>query len=99
VITEGNTIIPVLGPDLLLMVMSPVLPRQRWKPDTLDLMTRADLVVINHRGEEDAAIESLSDEVAARRGGRRPLVQDISRPLAEWSDPAVRREVERLLAR
>ncbi len=92
-ITEGNSVIPVLDPDLLLMVMSPRLPRERWKPDTWSLVLRADLVVINPFDSSREACEALAEEVARARGGQRPPTEDVSTPLSSWSDPSLRMAV------
>ena len=97
IITEGNTIIPVIQPDLLLMVMSPHVPRPRWKPDAWDLARRADLVVINAYAASDSEIDTLAAELALQRGGRRPAVEDVSRPLVSWKEPSVRQAVAALL--
>ena len=98
VITEGNTIIPFLRPDLLIMVASPDVPRDRWKPDTADLMARADHMVLNRHGGDRQDIEALRDEIALLRGGREPIIQDVSRPLDEWADPSLKSDVGRLLS-
>jgi hypothetical protein len=73
-------------PDFLLMVMSPVLPRARWKPDAWNLARRADVVVLNTHGAGEEDLRRLGEEVAGARGGRIPALQDVSRPLAEWID-------------
>ena len=96
-LTEGNTIVPVLDPDLLVMVMSPSVPRSRWKPDTWSLAERADVVVINRHASDAPAIERLVSEVASRRG-KKPAVEDVSRPLDEWSDPSLKDAVAAVLA-
>lgn len=83
-LTEGNSIIPYLTPDLLVMVMSPLTPRARWKSDTWQLVTGAQVVIINNYQCSSAEIEPLADEVAAARGGEYPSVEDVSRPLAAW---------------
>ncbi len=87
VVTEGNTAIPILRPDLLLMVMSPSIPRARWKPDAWDLARRAEVVMINSFNASADALRTLAEEVAAARNGELPSIQDVSRPLAEWQDP------------
>jgi len=97
IITEGNTVIPVLSPDLLVMVISPRVPRERWKPDSWGLIRRADLVVLNNHEASAAPIDDMAAEIAAVRGGARPLIEDVSRPLANWSDRALRRAVARLI--
>ncbi len=97
VITEGNSIVPVLRPDLLVVVMSPRLPRARWKPDAWRLAERADVVVVNSYGAPDPGAAPLAAEVAAARGGRGPLVEDVSRPLHAWTDPSLREAAARLL--
>lgn len=95
-LTEGNTIIPHLKPDLLVMVMSPATPRERWKPDTWSLVARADVVIVNSHGRERAQAEPLAAEVAAARHGERPPIEDVTRPLAAWSSPRLSRRLEAL---
>ncbi|HEY3176449.1 MAG TPA: hypothetical protein VGK94_11905 [Candidatus Polarisedimenticolia bacterium] len=85
-LTEGNTVVPVLDPDLLIVVMSPQLARGRWKPDAWTLVERAHHVVINNHRSDPAALEALATEVAAVRNGRRPPVEDVSLPLRAWAD-------------
>ena len=46
-LTEGNTVLGHLAPDLLLFVVNPLLPRDWWKGDSERLLEAADLVVIN----------------------------------------------------
>src|SRR5262249_36772235 len=89
-LTEGNTIVPVLEPDLLVMVMSPRLQRSRWKPDAWALASRADLVIINSYQSDREAIGRLASEVAAHRGGTAPAVEDVGRPLENWDDSSLR---------
>ena len=95
-LTEGNSIIPILSPDLLVVVMSPVTPRERWKPDTWPLVARAHVVIINSHRSDQAGIERLAAEVSAARGGSIPSVEDVSRPLAEWNGPELARSIELL---
>lgn len=97
VITEGNSVVPILDPDLLVTVMSPAVPRERWKPDAWDLARRADLVVINPYGAAEIDAHALADEVAGARPAAPPIVQDLSVPLASWPDPMLARLVAGLL--
>jgi len=46
-LTEGNTVLGHLAPDLLLFVVNPLLPRNWWKGDSERLLEAADLVVVN----------------------------------------------------
>ncbi len=96
-ITEGNTIIPVLAPDLLFVIMSPGIARARWKGDTWELVRRANAVVINRFGATEAEANALAEEVATHREGRRPSIEDVSAPLASWGDRGIRESVGRLL--
>jgi hypothetical protein len=97
VLTEGNTVVPILAPDLLVMVASPRLPKDRWKPDAHDLMRRADVVVVNRHGCSPESIAALADEITAVRGGRPPAVEDVVLPLASWRDATLREQVARVL--
>ncbi len=80
-VTEGNMILSVLQPDFLLMVMSPAVPRARWKADTWELVRRASRVVINTHEASAADLEALAREVAAQRRGEQPIVADVTRPM------------------
>ena len=97
VLTEGNTIIPILEPDLLVMVASPRLPKERWKHDAEDLIRRADVAVVNRHGCSEEAVAALAAEIAALRGGRAPAIEDVVAPLASWRDATLREGVERAL--
>lgn len=97
VLTEGNTVIPILKPDLLVMIASPRLARERWKPDALHLIRQADVVIVNRHQCSDEAIRALADEIAGLRGGRAPAVEDVVAPLASWRDATLRTEVARAL--
>ena len=97
VITEGNSIVPFLSSDLVIMVMSPRLSRARWKPDTWDLAGRADFVVVNTFGSSTTQNRELAAEVAGRREGRPPIVEDVARSLADWRDSTLREALESLL--
>lgn len=46
-LTEGNTVLGHLAPDLLLFVVNPHLPRDWWKGDSERLLEAADLIVVN----------------------------------------------------
>jgi hypothetical protein len=50
-LTEGNRIVGVASPSVLVFVASPRLPRARWKEDAWSLMARADLVIVNDEEE------------------------------------------------
>jgi len=98
VISEGNRIIPALSPEALVIVIGPDVPRSRWKADTWDLVGRADLVVINAHGPSagPAAAGSLDPEIRDRT--RAPVVvQDVTVPLAGWSDGTLLRLASGLL--
>ena len=76
---------------------SPRLDRARWKPDTWDLVQRANFVIVNRYETSEKKIRFLASEVAAARDGRQPAVEDVSLPIHEWSEPALRDAVERFL--
>lgn len=95
-LVEGNSAIPVLAPDRLVVILTPRLARARWKPDAWDLAGRADHLLINPWGAEEGEISALAAE-AERRGGRPPLVQDPAVPLPEWPDPGLSRDLAGLL--
>ena len=97
-ITEGNSAVPILAPDLLVTVLSPRLDRGRWKPDAWELVRRSDLVIINSYGASEAQIEALDREVAREASDARAAVEDVSFPLESWVDGRLRARVSALLA-
>lgn len=93
-ITEGNRAAGVIGPERIVMVVGPRTPRSTWKDDTWTLMERADLVVINAFGpaaERAGPADPTADLVSELRSRTiaRVIVQDVSVPLEDWSDPAL----------
>ncbi len=96
VLTEGNTAIPVLKPDLLIFVASPAVDRGRWKPDAEKLIRDADHVIVNPHGGDEAAASALADALGRHRGGVRPPIVDVSQPMASWEAPALRRALDRI---
>lgn len=100
VISEGNRIVPVVSPDVLVMVVGPDVPRGRWKSDTWDLIARADLVVINdHAPAAGAIVPSIASLEREIRGRTRApvIVQDAALPLERWSDGTLARLASGLL--
>jgi len=97
-LTEGNSIVPWIDPDLLIMVMSPLLPKGRWKQDAWDLARRADVVVVNPRGADRDDVESLVEETAARCAGLRPPVVDVAASLESWDGGSIAARVAAALA-
>ncbi|MBI3448364.1 MAG: hypothetical protein HY049_05540 [Acidobacteria bacterium] len=95
-VTEGNRIIPVVDPALVVMVIPPGLPEETWKSDTWDLVARAGVVVVNARGEGAAPCGPL---VARLRDRTRAAitVQDVSIPLSAWPDGTLARLASRLV--
>ncbi len=96
-LTEGNAILDVIRPDWLLMVMSPAVPRARWKQGIPELAARASRVVINTHDCGEAEVRELGLEVASWRRGEAPLAVDLSRPLLQWDGGGVRGDVARIL--
>jgi hypothetical protein len=95
-LVEGNSAVSTLTPDRLLVILTPRLPRPRWKPDAWDLAGRADHLLINPWGAASEEIAALAAEVEERIG-RPPLVQDPAVPLPEWPDPGLSRDLAALL--
>ena len=69
-LTEGNTVLGHLAPDLLLFVVNPLLPRDWWKGDSERLLEAADLVVVNpflpEADRSDAAQDPSVEQTLAR---------------------------------
>lgn len=100
-LTEGNTVLGHLAPDLLLFVVNPLLPRDWWKGDSERLLEAADLVVVNPFLPEadrcDAARNPAVDETLARYAdkcvrGRAGLRLDL------WKDRRPFDAIQALLA-
>lgn len=87
ILAEGSGAIQAMGPDRLVMVASAACPRDRWKESTWPLMERADLVVVNRQGGEEAA-GRLAGEIRGHTRAR-VVMEDVTRPLKDWSDPAL----------
>jgi len=96
-VTEGNSIVPHIDPDLLLMVASPATPRRRWKPDSLALARAADVLVLNDHGASAAELSALGDELTRLTGRRRPAVVDLSTSLATWRETDLSSRIASLL--
>ncbi|HKY31297.1 MAG TPA: hypothetical protein VJV23_02090 [Candidatus Polarisedimenticolia bacterium] len=97
ILTEGNAIVREISPDLLVAVVSPAAPRERWKADSWDLIRRAGVVVVNSHGGDAAGLEGIVRDVAAARGGLRPPVADLTRPMTEWDGGRLARRLAALL--
>lgn len=76
-LTEGNTVLEHLAPDVLLFVVNPCLPRSWWKGDSERLLEAADLVVVNPFLPE-----------ADRTGADR--IPSVEQELAPYADKCVR---------
>ena len=88
VLAEGTGAIDVMEPEKVIMVASAGPPRERWKESTWALMERSDLVVVNRHDGPAGRVARLAEEISGRV--RSPVtIQDVSRPLAGWPDPAL----------
>jgi len=96
IVTEGNRIIPVVDPALVVVVVPPGLSEETWKPDTWDLIARAGVVVVNVRGDAGAGCGPLVARLKERTRAA-ITVQDVSIPLAAWPDGTLSRCASRLL--
>ena len=88
-LTEGNTVLGHLPPDLLLFVVNPLLPRDWWKGDSLRLLAAADLVVVNPFLPEDdrsAAAQDPSVEQALARHAGKCVRGQAGLRLDRWKD-------------
>lgn len=47
VVTEGNTAAAFIGPDLLVFLLNPYVPREKWKDNAWRVLAGADVVFIN----------------------------------------------------
>ena len=100
-LTEGNTVLGHLKPDLLLFVVNPLLPRDWWKGDSERLLEAADLVVVNpFLPEADRAGESQDpsiEQVLAPHAGKCIRGQAALR-LDRWNDRRPFDAIQALLA-
>ncbi len=96
VLVEGGQIARVAPIAARIAVCSPF-NQARWKADAWDLLTSADLVLVNpwHEGRLEPEHPLLTAVV--RRLGGRAIVFDVARSAAEWPAPLARL-VDRLLA-
>ncbi len=91
VLAEGTGILSVVQPEEMVLVVSAAPPRERWKESTRALAERASFIVVNHpEGAERAESERLAAELGTWTA--RPItIQDVSRPLREWTDGSMAR--------
>lgn len=66
VVIESNTLAQTVKPTLNIMIVDPTVSRRLWKPSAIGLISSADVVVFNDRGNGNA----IRDEVSILRGAR-----------------------------
>ncbi len=91
---EGNTLSQELGPDLLLFVVDPTLPLDRYKAPAAELAHRSDYLIFNSRNGTESlqAKDSLSLKsqflnqtgLSGIRDADRIVIEDVNRPLVQW---------------
>ena len=100
-LTEGNTVLGHLAPDLLLFVVNPLLPRDWWKGDSERLMETADLVVVNpflpEADRSGAAQDPSVEQILAPYAGKCVRGQAGLR-LDRWKDRRPFDAIQTLLA-
>ena len=94
VLIEGNTLSQELGPDLLLFVVDPTLPLDRYKAPAAELAHRSDYLIFNSRNGTESlqAKDSLSLKsqflnqtgLSGIRDADRIVIEDVNRPLVQW---------------
>ena len=100
-LTEGNTVLGHLAPDLLLFVVNPLLPRAWWKGDSERLMAAADLVVVNPflpEADRNGAAQSPSVEQALARRADKCVRSQAGLRLDRWKDRRPFDAIQALLA-
>ena len=88
-LTEGNTVLGHLAPDLLLFVVNPLLPRDWWKGDSERLMEAADLVVVNPflpEADRSGAVQDSSIEQALAPYADKCVRSQADLRLDRWKD-------------
>ena len=88
-LTEGNTVLGHLAPDLLLFVVNPLLPRDWWKGDSERLLEAADLVVVNPflpETDRSGAAQDPSVEQALARHADKCVRGRAGLRLDRWKD-------------
>ena len=100
-LTEGNTVLGHLAPDLLLFVVNPLLPRDWWKGDSERLLEAADLVVVNPflpETDRSGAVQDSSVEQALALHTDKCVHGQASLRLDLWKDRRPFAAIQTLLA-
>lgn len=100
-LTEGNTVLGHLAPDVLLFVVNPLLPRNWWKGDSERLLEAADLVVVNpFRPEADrsGAVQDSSIEQSLTPHADKCVRGQAGLRLDRWSDRRPFEAIQALLS-
>ena len=100
-LTEGNTVLGHLTPDLLLFVVNPLLPRDWWKGDSERLLEAADLVVVNPflpETDRSGAVQDSSVDQALALHTDKCVHGQASLRLDLWKDRRPFAAIQTLLA-
>ena len=84
-VVEGSTVAGLCAPDFTFFVVHPFLSPERWKDGTLELVGRANCVVVNRQRTER---REPSPEVMAALRVARPYdlrIVDVLQPLDTWA--------------
>jgi len=89
VVTEGGAAAAFIGPDLLVFLYNPYVPREEWKDGAWRILAGADVIVTNphhpERGHDpDAAPASVLDKVGRVQPGALRVTGDVSRHPSSW---------------
>jgi len=89
VVTEGGTAAAFIGPDLLVFLYNPYIPREAWKDGAWRILAGADVIVTNpyhpERGyDPDSMPAGLLDKVGRVRPGALRVTGDVSLHPSCW---------------
>ncbi|MEO6392961.1 MAG: hypothetical protein ABIP75_14020 [Pyrinomonadaceae bacterium] len=91
VVIESNTLALTIKPTLNIMIVDPTVSRRLWKPSAVSLISSADIVIFNDRGE----LTAVRDEVARLR--REGEVILLANPAEAAANPKVQAYLNRVV--
>lgn len=89
VVTEGNTGAAFIGPDLLVFLYNPWIPREKWKDSAWRILAGADVVFTSphhpERGHQPSGFpEGVLEKVGRVQPGALRVAGDLSREPSAW---------------
>mgnify|MGYP001221989553 CR=1 FL=1 len=99
-VTEGNSILEHLVPDLLLFIVNPYLSKQSWKRNSEKLLAKSDFVVVNPFSETSAGTDhsfDLSVEQALTPHQTKRVDRETWTQLDQWKDQRIFYAIQAIL--